>query len=95
MNKDEKKPLNFIIDPRNKTRAVDTLIENTEKLSAAKDDDLFRYILRVEVFAARDGDEREFLKYQMRILENMLQEMYPSPQAPPITLIFAEHDIKR
>lgn len=57
MNKDEKKPLNFIIDPRNKTRAVDTLIENTEKLSAAKDDDLFRYILRVEVFAARDGDE--------------------------------------
>lgn len=89
LKKDEKKPLNFIIVPRNKTKAGDALIENTEKLSAAKDDSLFRYILRVEVFAARDKDEWEFLKYQMRILENMLQEMYPSPQ-PPIALIFTE-----
>lgn len=70
------------------------MIENTEKLSAAKDDNLFRYILRVEVFAARDKDEWEFIKYQMRILENMLEEMYPSPQ-PPIALIFREHDSAR
>ena len=68
---------------------MDALIKKTEKLSAAKDDNLFRYILQVEVFAARDKDEWEFLKYQMRILEIMLQEMYPSPQ-PPITLIFTE-----
>lgn len=45
-----KKPLlNFIIDPRNKTKEVGTLIANAKKLSAAKGDDRFRYILRVGV----------------------------------------------
>lgn len=85
----------FIIDPRNKARAVDTLNFNTERLLAAKGQGLFRYTLRVELFAARDKDEWEFLKHQMRILENMLQETCPSAQIPPITLIFSEHDTAR
>lgn len=50
-NKCGKKPvLVFIIDPRNKTRAVDTLISNIETLLAAKGEGLFRYTLRVELF---------------------------------------------
>lgn len=36
--------------------AVDTLIENSEKLSATKGD-LFRYKLDVELFSAREEDE--------------------------------------
>lgn len=92
-NRYGKKPvLVFIIDPRNKTRAVDNLISSTEILSAAKG---IRYTLQVELFAARDKDQWEFLKYQMRILENMLHELHPSPQTHPITLIFSEHDTAR
>ncbi len=44
----KKSVLVFIIDPRNKTRAVDTLISKTETLFAAKGEGLFRYTLRVE-----------------------------------------------
>ncbi|MCJ1349744.1 hypothetical protein MMC31_007985 [Peltigera leucophlebia] len=91
-----KKPvLNFIIDPRNKTKEVGTLIANAKKLSTAKGDERFRYILRVELFAARDKDEWEFLKYQMKILKKMFHGMYPSSQTPLIRLIFTEHHTAR
>lgn len=92
-NKYGKKPvLNFIMDPRNKTRTANTLMANADRLSAAKSENLFRYTLRVEIYAARDKYDWEFLKHQMGILEKMLHEKCPSPQIPRITLIFAEHD---
>lgn len=62
--------------PEKKTRAVDTLVSNIVTLSAAKCEGIFRYILRVTLFAVRDKDEWRYLKYQIkyhiRILENML-----------------------
>lgn len=49
----------------------------------------------LELFAARDKDEWEFLKYQMKILKKMFHGMYPSSQTPLIRLIFTEHHIAR
>lgn len=74
--------------PEKKARAVDTLVSNIVTLSAAKCEGIFRYILRVTLFAVRDKDEWRYLKYQIkyhiRILENMLPRNVSFPQTTPI-----------
>lgn len=87
--------LEFIIDPRNKAKAVGTLITNSEEVSAAKRDDIFNDALRLWVSTARDKDEWEFLNYQMEILTKDAPRNISFPRTPPITLIFTEHDTAR